>query len=92
MVPLAYFIGQIKQLLPRSFLLAALIFMCFKGLVIIHITVIENNVQMHMSFINMDGEEILILAFEEFFTQLLTDFQCPFGSDLPRLKALNKML
>lgn len=45
-----------------------------------------------MSFINMDGEEILILAFEEFFTQLLTDFQCPFGSDLPRLKALNKML
>ena len=68
MVPLAYFIGQIKQLLPRSFLLAALIFMCFKGLVIVHIAVIENDVQMHMSFINMNSKVILILPFEELFT------------------------
>lgn len=67
-MPLAYFIGQIKQLLPRSFLLAALIFMCFKGLVIVHITVIENNVQMHMSLINMNSKVILILPFEELFT------------------------
>ena len=66
-VPLAYFIGKLKQLLPRPFLLAALILMRFKGLVIVHIAVIKNNVQMHMSLINMDSKVILILTFEELF-------------------------
>ena len=51
-VPLAYFIGQIKQLLPRTFLFTALILMRFKGLVIVHITVIENHMEMHMSLVN----------------------------------------
>ena len=91
-MPLAYFIGQIEQLFPRSFLFAPLIFVCFKGLVILHIAVIENNVQMHMGFINMDSEEILILAFEELFAMLLSDFQCTFGSNFPRLEALHEML
>lgn len=48
--------------------------------------------EMHMSFINMNSKVILILPFEELFTKLLSDLQCPIGSDLPRLKALNKML
>lgn len=91
-MPLAYFIGQIKQLFPRPFLFAPLIFMGFKGLVIVHITIIENNVQMHMGFINMDGEEILILAFEKLCAKFLSDFQSTFGSNFPRLEALHEML
>ncbi len=66
-VPPAYFIGQFKQLLPCSFFLAPLIFVRFKGLVIVHITVIENHMEMHMSLINMNSKVILILPFEELF-------------------------
>jgi hypothetical protein len=66
-VPPAYFIGQIKQFLPCLLLLAALIFMCLKGLVIVHIAVIEYHMKMHMSLINMNSKVILILPFEELF-------------------------
>lgn len=41
--------------------------MRFKGLVIVHIAVIENYMEMHMSLIYMDGKIILILPFEELF-------------------------
>ncbi len=39
--------------------------MCFKGLVIVHITVIENHMEMHMSLVYMNSKVILILPFEE---------------------------
>lgn len=67
-MPFANLVRQIKQLLPCPFILAPLIFVCFKGLVIVHIAVIENHMKMHMSLVNMDGEKVLIFAFEEFFT------------------------
>ena len=42
--------------------------MRFKGLVIVHIAVIKNHMEMHMSLVHMDGKVILILPFEELFT------------------------
>lgn len=47
---------------------------------------------MHMSFINMNGEQILILVIQKFRAKLLADFNRSFGSDLPRLKADDKVL
>ena len=45
-----------------------------------------------MLLVYVAGHEILILAFEELLTYLLPDLQGSFGSDLPRLKADNKVL
>ena len=45
-----------------------------------------------MSFVGMAGHEILILAFKELLTYLLTELQCSLRRDLPRLETDDKVL
>ena len=45
-----------------------------------------------MVFVYVAGHEILILAFEELLTYLLTELQCSFGSDLTGLETDDKVL
>ena len=45
-----------------------------------------------MIFVGMAGHEILIFAFKELLTYLLTELQGSFGSDFPRLETDNKVL
>ena len=45
-----------------------------------------------MLLVDMTSHKILILAFKELLTYLLTELQCSFGSDLPRLETHNKVL
>ena len=47
---------------------------------------------MDMIFISMAGHEILILAFEELLTYLLTELQCSLRCDLPRLETDDEVL
>ena len=45
-----------------------------------------------MLLIYMTSHEILIFTFEELLTYLLTDLQCPFRKNFPRLKTHNEVL
>ena len=45
-----------------------------------------------MLLVDMAGHEILVFAFEELLTYLLTELQCSFGSNFPRLKTDDKVL
>ena len=45
-----------------------------------------------MIFISMAGHKILILAFEELLTYLLTELQCSLRRDFPRLETHNEVL
>ena len=45
-----------------------------------------------MVLVYVAGHEILILAFKELLTYLLTELQCSFGSDLTGLKTDDKVL
>ena len=45
-----------------------------------------------MLLVDMTSHKILILAFKELLTYLLTELQCSFGSDLPRLETHNEVL
>ena len=92
MMPLAYFIGQLKELLPRPFCDLALIHICLKGFAVGSAHIIKNRVQMNMVFIGMNCKEILIIVLQEFFAQLFANLHRSFRSDLTRRKALNKVL
>lgn len=48
--------------------------------------------QVGMLLVDMAGHEILIFAFEELLTYLLTELQCSFGSNFPRLETDDKVL
>lgn len=48
--------------------------------------------EMRMVLVDVAGHEILIFAFEELLTYLLTELQCSFGSNFPRLETDDKML
>ena len=45
-----------------------------------------------MVLVYVAGHEILIFAFEELLTYLLTELQCSFGSNFPRLETDDKVL
>ena len=45
-----------------------------------------------MLLVDVAGHEILVFAFEELLTYLLTELQCSFGSNFPRLKTDDKVL
>ena len=45
-----------------------------------------------MIFISMAGHEILVFAFKELLTYLLTELQCSLRSNFPRLEADDKVL
>ena len=66
--------------------------MGFKSPAVDAIRIVENAMQVGMLLVDMAGHEILILAFKELLTYLLTELQCSFGSNFPRLKTDNKVL
>jgi len=57
-----------------------------------HVGIIEDAMQMNMPFIGMDGKEVLVLIAEELFAYLPADLHRLFGRDFPRLKADDKVL
>ena len=48
--------------------------------------------EMRMVLVDVAGHEILIFAFQKLLTYLLTELQCSFGSNFPRLKTDDKVL
>ena len=66
--------------------------MGFKSPAVDAIRIIENAMQMRMILVDVASHEILILAFEELLTYLLTELQCSFGSNFPRLETDDKVL
>ena len=66
--------------------------MRFKSPAVDAIRIVENAMQVGMLLVDMAGHEILILAFKELLTYLLTELQCSFGSNFPRLKTDDKVL
>lgn len=66
--------------------------MRFKSLAVFAIRIIENTVKVAMLLVDMAGHEILILAFKELLTYLLTELQCSLRCDFPLLKTHDKML
>ncbi len=66
--------------------------MRFKSPAVDAIRIVENAMEMRMILVDVAGHEILIFAFEELLTYLLTELQCSFGSNFPRLKTDDKVL
>lgn len=66
--------------------------MRFKSPAVDAIRIVENAMQVGMLLVDMAGHEILVFAFEELLTYLLTELQCSFGRDLPRLETDDKVL
>ena len=66
--------------------------MRFKSPAVDAIRIVENAMQVGMLLVDMAGHEILILAFQKLLTYLLTELQCSFGSDFPRLETDDKVL
>lgn len=59
---------------------------------VIEVCIIENDVTMGMVFIGMNGDNILIIAFQKSVTQFLSDLQGLFGCDFIGSKALNYVM
>ena len=66
--------------------------MGFKGSPVYAVGIIENTMQVDMLLVDMASHEILILAFEELLTYLLTELQGSFGSNLTGLETDDKVL
>lgn len=66
--------------------------MGFKSPAVDAIRIIENAMQVGMLLVDVASHEILIFAFEKLLAYLLTDLQCSFGSNFPRLETDDKVL
>ena len=66
--------------------------MRFKSPAVDAIRIIENAMQVGMLLVDVAGHKILIFAFEELLTYLLTELQCSLRCDLPRLETDDKVL
>ena len=66
--------------------------MRFKSPAVDAVGVIENYMKVRVIFVDVTGHEILIFAFEELLTYLLTELQCSLRCDLPRLETDDKVL
>ena len=66
--------------------------MRFKCPAVDAVGVIENAVQMRVIFVDVAGHEILVFAFEELLTYLLTELQCSLRRDLTGLETHDEML
>ena len=66
--------------------------MRFKSPAVDAIRIVENAMEMRMVLVYVAGHEILVFAFEELLTYLLTELQCSFGSNFPRLETDDKVL
>lgn len=89
----AYAVCDVHELFERTiFFRRSAVFMGFKSPAVNAVGIIENAMQMYMTFINMASHEILILAFEELLTYLLTVLQSSFGSNFTGLETDNEVL
>ena len=68
------------------------VFVCFKSPAVYAVGIIENAVQMYMTFINMASHKILILAFKKLLTYFLTVLQSSFWSNFTGLETDNEVL
>ena len=66
--------------------------MRFKSPAVDAIRIVENAMQVRMLLVDMAGHEILIFAFEELLTYLLTELQGSLRRDLPGLETHNEVL
>ena len=66
--------------------------MRFKSPAVDAVGVIEHAMKMCVVFVDVAGHKILIFAFEELLTYLLTELQCSLRCDLPRLETHNEVL
>ena len=66
--------------------------MRFKSPAVDAVGVIENTMQMRVFLVDVAGHEILIFTFQKLLTYLLTELQCSFGSNFPRLETHDKVL
>ena len=66
--------------------------MGFKSPAVYAVGIIENYMKVRVIFVDMAGHEILIFAFEELLTYLLTELQCSFRRDLTGLETDNRVL
>jgi len=66
--------------------------MSFKSPAVDAVGIIKNHMKVRMLLVDMASHEILILAFEELLTYLLTELQCTFGRDLTGLETDNEVL
>ena len=89
----AYLVRDVHEFLKRPVLLSSpAVFVCFKSPAVDAIRIVENAMKMRMVLVYVAGHEILVFAFEELLTYLLTELQCSFGSNFPRLKTDDKVL
>ena len=89
----AYLVCDFHELLKRPVLLGSpAVFMRFKSLAVYAVGVIESYMKVRVIFVDVAGHKILIFAFEELLAYLLTELQCSFGSNFPRLKTDDKVL
>lgn len=89
----AYLVRDVHELLKRPVLLSSpTVFVRFKSPAVYAVGVIENAVKVGMLLVDMASHEILIFAFEELLTYLLTELQCSLRCDLPRLETDDKVL
>ena len=89
----AYLVCDIHELLKRPVLLSSpAVFVRFKSPAVDAVGVIEHAMQVGMLLVDMAGHEILVFAFKELLTYLLTELQCSFGSNFPRLETDDKVL
>lgn len=74
MMFLAYLIGDVHEFLERTILLSGVaVLVRFKSPAVYTVGVIENAVKVGMLLVDMTSHEILILAFKELLTYLLTE-------------------
>ena len=66
--------------------------MGFKSPAVDAIRIVENAMEMRMVLVYVAGHKILIFAFEELLTYLLTELQCSLRSNFPRFETDNKVL
>ncbi len=66
--------------------------MRFKSPAVDAVGVIENYMKVRVILVDMASHKILILAFKKLLAYLLTELQCSFGSNFPRLKTDDKVL
>ena len=66
--------------------------MCFKSPDVDAVGIIENHMKVRVFLVDVAGHKILIFAFKELLTYLLTDLQGSLRCDLPRLETHNEVL
>ena len=89
----AYLVGDIHKFLKRPLLLCSpAILVRFKSPAVDAVGIIKNHMKVRMLLVDMAGHEILVFAFEELLTYLLTELQGSLRRDLTGLETDDKVL